>query len=100
MFEQMSLFDATQTTSAMAVSCWDLGENMSVNPIEDWMKKLVPEGRFFGIVGTRHFVLKPAGYPVSRIPIGHQFFHYTVGNDLFTGIFVGTGGEGCGEDED
>ena len=88
MYEQLSLFDTARPTHRTAIPCWEYGQHTRAEPIEDWMKKLVPEGEFFCKVGQHTLVLRPADHKAEHIPTGHQFFHYTIGTALYTGVFV------------
>lgn len=90
MFEQLSLFDLVQDRQEeeTAVSCMT-GRKSFLKPLEDWMKKLIPEGIGYVTVGEHPMVLRPTKLSRERIPEGHTFYHYEVENAVYSGIFVG-----------
>ena len=85
--EQISLFDLI-SGGDFAVSCFD-GRKTLVEPVTDFMKKLVPDGKFFVWVGGHQLVLRESKAGRSSIQKGHEFYHYEVGGKIYSGIFVG-----------
>ena len=44
----------------------------------------------FTMLSAGHpMVLRPADGTEETIPDGHRYYHYTIGNRLFSGVFVG-----------
>lgn len=82
--EQLSLF-ATEVET-IAVSCMT-GATVTLHQTEAWMKNLVSDGEYFVNVGSHPLVLRPVKQ--SKAPQGHEYYHYQIGNKLYSGIFVG-----------
>ena len=93
MFEQISLFDLLPEDT-MARCSMD-GRTAPANRPEPWMKRLVPNGEYFVRVGDHPLVLKPTRIQEEDIPEGHQYYHYTIGGQVYAGVYVGeeTGGQ-------
>lgn len=86
-YEQLSLFSIYEKT-VVAVSCFN-GDQYSADHVDPWMKKLVPKGVYVISVGHHPCVLQPARITCTEIPDGHHFFHYAIGEEIFSGVFVG-----------
>ena len=89
--EQLSLFELAAGPAvgpALAVCCMD-GLTAKAEPSESWMRRLVPDGEYFVLVAGHPMVLRPAQRPAEGIPAGHDYYHYTIGERLFSGVFVG-----------
>lgn len=86
-FEQLSLFDLVKIENG-ATSCFT-GKTEPLESMTDLMKKLVPDGEFFVYVGAHPMVLRRTKLKREEIPEGHEFYHYTVGEKIYAGIFVG-----------
>lgn len=82
--EQLSLFTMlSPVPPAVAVCCMD-GSRVDATPAESWMQRLVQGGD-----AGHPMVLRPADGTEETIPDGHRYYHYTIGNRLFSGVFVG-----------
>ena len=69
--EQLSLFTMlSPVPPAVAVCCMQGGE-------------------YVVQVAGHPMVLRPADGTEETIPDGHRYYHYTIGNRLFSGVFVG-----------
>lgn len=86
MLEQLSLF---ADDNAVARSCMD-GTTAPAKRPEPWMARLVPNGEYVVRVGQHPLVLRPTPLQESQIPEGHRYYHYTIGGQVYAGIFVGT----------
>lgn len=88
--EQLSFFSmlAAPTLPQVAVCCMD-GKSVIAEPAESWMTRLVPGGEYSVQVAGHPLVLRPAENTEETIPDGHRYYHYTIGNRLFSGVFVG-----------
>lgn len=88
--EQLSFFSmlAAPTLPQVAVCCMD-GTRADAEPAESWMKRLVQGGEYVVQVASHSLVLRPAESTVDAIPSGHSYYHYTIGERLFSGVFVG-----------
>lgn len=88
--EQLSFFSmlAAPALPQVAVCCMD-GGSQTAAPAESWMKRLVPGGEYVVQVAGHPLVLRPAESTVDAIPAGHSYYHYTIGERLFSGVFVG-----------
>lgn len=86
--EQMSLFDLIPVENG-ATSCFT-GKIERLEKLTDMMKRLVPDGEFFVYVGKHPLVLRKTKLRREEIPEGHEFCHYTVGDTVYAGIFVGS----------
>ena len=93
MFEQISLFDLLP--EGTVARCSMDGRTAPANRPEPWMKRLVPYGEYFVRVGDHPLVLKPTRMQEEDIPEGHQYYHYTIGGQVYAGVYVGeeTGGQ-------
>lgn len=80
---QQSLF-----TGAIAICCED-GETAPARAPEDWMTALVPGGEYVINVGKHPLVLRPTATAADQVPVGHRYYHYMVGHQVYSGIFVG-----------
>lgn len=86
---QLSLFDMmTAAPPAVAVCCMD-GSRVDAVPAESWMQRLVQGGEYAVQVAGHSMVLRPANGPADGVPAGHRYYHYTIGERLFSGVFVG-----------
>lgn len=88
MLDQISLFDLTPV-NAVARSCMD-GKTAPAQRPEPWMLRLVPAGEYVVDVGPHPLVLKPVPLREDQIPVGHHYYHYTIGGQVYAGTFVGT----------
>ena len=87
--EQLSLFTMlSPVPPAVAVCCMD-GSRVDAAPAESWMQQLVPGGEFSVLVARHPMVLRPAEGTADGVPAGHRYYHYTIGERLFSGVFVG-----------
>lgn len=87
--EQLSLFAMLEPMPpAMAVCCMD-GARATAMPAESWMQRLVPGGEYAVQVADHSLVLRPADGTAESVPAGHRYYHYTIGERLFSGVFVG-----------
>lgn len=87
--EQLSLFTMLDPAlPAMAVCCMD-GARATAMPAESWMQRLVPGGEYAVQVAGHPLVLRPADGTAESVPVGHRYYHYTIGERLFSGVFVG-----------
>ena len=85
--EQLSFF-SLPAQPAVAVCCMD-GRGFPAEPAESWMKRLVNGTEYFILAGGRQMALRPTQKPSEGIPAGHRYYHYTIGERLFSGVFVG-----------
>lgn len=88
-WEQISFFSEELDSRITATYLFD-NRNVDVEPVTDWMRRLVPDGKFTVMVGTHPLVLQPTRLKTSEIPKGHEFYHYVVDDVVYSGIFVGT----------
>lgn len=88
--EQLSFFSmlAAPTLPQVAVCCME-GTRADAAPAEGWMKRLVQGGEYVVQVAGHSLVLRPANCPADDVPAGHRYYHYTIGERLFSGVFVG-----------
>ena len=87
--EQLSFFSMlAPALPAVAVCCMD-GNRADAAPAESWMKHLVQGGAYVVQVAGHSLVLRPADGTADDIPAGHRYYHYTIGESLFSGVFVG-----------
>lgn len=84
--EQLSFF--TPVCPVVAVCCMD-GQQEDAEPVESWMKRLVPGGEYFVRLAGHPMVLKPAPGSADSVPKGHEYYHFTIGRKLYSGVFVG-----------
>lgn len=93
MFDQISLFDLLP--EGTVARCSMDGRTAPANRPEPWMKRLVPNGEYFVRVDDHPLVLKPTRIQEEDIPEGHQYYHYTIGGQVYAGVYVGeeTGGQ-------
>lgn len=84
--EQLSFF--APVLPSVAVCCMD-GRSLPAEPAEGWMQRLVQGAEYFILVGGHQMALRPAQEAPEDIPAGHSYYHYTVGKNLYTGVFVG-----------
>lgn len=86
---QLSLFDMmTAALPTVAVCCMD-GSLADAAPAESWMQRLVQGGEYVVRVAGHPMVLRPADGTADDVPAGHRYYHYTIGERLFSGVFVG-----------
>lgn len=89
MVEQLSLFAMLdQIPPTIAICCMD-GSQADAAPVESWMQRLVPGGEYAVQVAGHPLVLRPANGTAESVPAGHRYYHYTIGERLFSGVFVG-----------
>lgn len=86
-WEQLSLF-AREVAGVPAVSLFD-GEEYGAEEPAAWMKKLVPDGEYFVMVGIHPLVLRATDLRCEDVQEGHRFYHYQIGGTVYAGIFVG-----------
>ena len=87
--EQLSFFTMlAPVPPAVAVCCMD-GARVTAMPAESWMQRLVPGGEYAVQVAGHPLVLRPADGPADGVSAGHWYYHYTIGERLFSGVFVG-----------
>lgn len=87
--EQLSLFTMlSPVPPAVAVCCMD-GSRVDATPAESWMQRLVQGGEYVVQVASHPMVLRPADGTADDVPAGHRYYHYTIGERLFSGVFVG-----------
>lgn len=92
--EQLSLFTMlSPVPPAVAVCCMD-GSRVDATPAESWMQRLVQGGEYVvqvasHPVASHPMVLRPADGTADDVPAGHRYYHYTIGERLFSGVFVG-----------
>ena len=88
--EQLSFFSmlAAPTLPQVAVCCMDSGSQTAA-PAESWMKRLVQGGEYVVQAAGHSLVLRPADGTADDVPAGHRYYHYTIGERLFSGVFVG-----------
>lgn len=88
--EQLSFFSmlAAPTLPQVAVCCMD-GTRADAAPAESWMQRLVQGGEYVVQVAGHSLVLRPADGTADSIPVGHSYYHYTIGPRLYAGTFVG-----------
>lgn len=87
--EQLSFFTMlAPVLPAMAVCCMD-GNRVAAAPAESWMQRLVQGGEYVVQVAGHSLVLRPADGTADDVPAGHRYYHYTIGERLFSGVFVG-----------
>lgn len=87
--EELSLFAMLiPEPSAVAVCCMD-GSRTDAEPAESWMQRLVPGGEYAVQVADHSLVLRPADGTAESVPAGHRYYNYTIGERLFSGVFVG-----------
>lgn len=86
----MSFFSmlAAPMLPQVAVCCMD-GGSQTAAPAESWMKRLVQGGEYVVQVAGHSLVLRPADGTADDVPAGHRYYHYTIGERLFSGVFVG-----------
>lgn len=82
--EQLSLFTMlSPVPPAVAVCCMD-GSRVDAAPAESWMQRLVQGGEYVVQVAGHPMVLRPADGTADDV-----HYHYTIGERLFSGVFVG-----------
>lgn len=88
--EQLSFFSmlAAPTLPQVTACCMD-GTRADAAPAESWMKRLVQGGEYVVQVAGHSLVLRPADGTAEDVPEGHRYYHYTIGERLFSGVFVG-----------
>ena len=87
--EQRSFFTMlAPALPAVAVCCMD-GNRADAVPAESWMQHLVPGGEYAVQVAGHPLVLRPADGTADGVPAGHRYYYYTIGERLFSGVFVG-----------
>lgn len=87
MMEQLSLFAPMAHDGVTAVCCFDRHERPT-RPLEDWMRRLVPDGEYMVMVENHPQVLRPTKLTESKVPVGHLFYHYLIGDEVYAGVFV------------
>lgn len=85
--EQLSFF-SLPAQPTVAVCCMD-GQRTTAAPAENWMSVLVHGGEYMVRVAGHPLVLKPVPGTPDSIQSGHEYYHYTIGERLFSGVFVG-----------
>lgn len=85
--EQLSFF-SLPAQPAVAICCMD-GTPADAAPAESWMQRLVQGGEYSVQVAGHPMVLKPVPGTPDSIQNGHEYYHYTIGERLFSGVFVG-----------
>lgn len=85
--EQLSFF-SLPAQPAVAVCCMD-GRRFPAEPAEGWMQRLVSGAEYFILTGGHQMALRPTRKPSEGIPAGHEYYHYSVGENLYAGTFVG-----------
>lgn len=85
--EQLSFF-SLPAQPAVAVCCMD-GNRADAAPAESWMKRLVQGCEYSVQVAGHPMVLRPADGAEDDVPAGHRYYHYAIGERLFSGVFVG-----------
>lgn len=87
--EQMCLFTEELPDEAEAVSVWT-GDRVKAEKPAAWMLQLVPDGVYVLDRGGKYpMVLRPTPYGVDGIQECHEYMHFTIGGQLYAGIFVG-----------
>lgn len=86
-WEQLSLF-GRDVAEVPAVSLFD-GEEYGAEEPAAWMKKLVPDGEYFVMVGVHPLVLRATDMRCEDVQEGHRFYHYQIDGTVYAGIFVG-----------
>lgn len=86
-WEQLSLFPR-EISGTLAISLFDGDEYGAKEPTVQ-MKKLVPDGEYFVMVGVHPLVLRATKLKCEEVPDGHQFYHFQIGDTVYAGIFVG-----------
>lgn len=84
--EQLSLF--APVLPSAAVCCMD-GRSFPAEPAESWMQRLMSGAEYFVLVGGHQMALRPTQRPTGGVPAGHEYYHYSVGEKLYAGVFVG-----------
>lgn len=88
--EQLSLFDMNLGQEILATCTWKYDEEgKKAEPIDDWMRKLVPDGEYAVMIGEHPMVLRRTTLKPDEVPKGLEFMHYMVGDVVYSGIFVG-----------
>lgn len=88
--EQLSLFDMNLGQEILATCIWKYEEEgKKTEPIDDWMRKLVPDGEYAVMIGEHPMVLRRTTMKPDEVPKGLEFMHYMVGDAVYSGIFVG-----------
>ena len=85
---QLSLFDKLNPESTTAICCMDMKETKAKKAGE-YVRKLVPDGEYEVDVGGHTLVLRPTRLEPGSIPIGHEYYHYQIGEKVYAGMFVG-----------
>lgn len=85
---QFSFFLEEPSRRITATNLFD-NKSVSVEPVTSWMLHLVPNGKFTVMVGTHPMVLRPMKLKESKIPKGHEYYHYVIDDVVYSGIFVG-----------
>lgn len=85
MIGQLTLF---ASEGAVAICCED-GKEATTRTLEDWMEALVPDGEYVIDIGKHPLVLRPTATTAEKIPVGHRYYHYMIGPQVYSGIFVG-----------
>lgn len=86
LMEQLSLFDMFPLKDT-AISCMS-GEPAPIGSPAPWVKTLIPEAEYVVEIGTHHLALRRTKLAASRVPKGHEFYHYLVGDIVYAGVFV------------
>ena len=105
MMQQLSLF--TMEREATATSLRDGREHAAREP-EPWEREVIPEGEYAidwpGCSGVS-LILRPVGISREEIKPGHEFYHFEIAGQLYSGVFTASGAaaealmEEAGEDE-
>lgn len=88
--EQLSLFVEEDDDGLNAICMLRyMPTTRKAKPVSDWMKKLIPDGKYVVDVGGHPLILRPTDVKESEIQEGHEFYHYKIDGRIYSGIFVG-----------
>lgn len=85
-YERLSLWEPCEPRKA--VCCAD-GQAAVIERPEPWMLGLVPHGEHVIFVGGKPFVLSRTDACSGGVNEGSRYFHYMIGDQIYSGIFVG-----------
>lgn len=86
-YDQLSLF-CCENTGIEAVSLFDGKVDCAHEP-DAYMKRLIPKGSYYVMVGEHPLVLTKTTMTSDTVPAGHEFYHYMIDGDVYAGTFVG-----------
>ena len=99
-YHQISLFEkgqakieemiAVNSKQVLDVSNEEYKMAYPLREVEPWMLALVPSGKYVIEIGDHLMVLKPTLLKAKDVPNGHHFYHFIIGNTVYSGVFVGT----------